>query len=209
MAVLIYGLFLERNNLEWLALAPAAAGLLASALLLAPIHRLFFDEDIYINVASNLTRAPVNQVTVMGGPHDIQVSTYPKEPAGWPILLSIAYLAAGPDVAHEGGFLRDELREIVVRARNCCGLPPRACIAADPQAGTHGSDHVRGNADLLLVFGFRRNGHDGGPYGGARNVGIGCGERSIGSSRICVCGSNSHGTAVVGSHCVDLAEDSA
>jgi hypothetical protein len=96
LAVLLYGLFLQRNRWEWLALLPAAGGLLASALLLAPIHRLFFDEDIYINVAANLTRAPVNQVTVMGGLHDTKVSTYPKEPAGWPVLLSLAFLAAGP-----------------------------------------------------------------------------------------------------------------
>src|SRR5215813_10307220 len=95
LAVLIYGLFLQRKRFEWVSLAPAAAGLLASTLLLAPIHRLFFDEDIYINVASNLTRAPVNQVTVMGGPRDIQVSSYPKEPAGWPVLLSFAFHAAG------------------------------------------------------------------------------------------------------------------
>jgi hypothetical protein len=106
LAVLFYGLFLERKRLEWLALVPATAGLLASALLLAPIHRLFFDEDIYINVASNLTRAPVNQVTVMGGPHDIQVSTYPKEPAGWPVLLSLAFLAGGPREAVAFWFAR-------------------------------------------------------------------------------------------------------
>ena len=96
-AVLIYGLFLERRRFEWLALVPAAGGLIASALFLSPTHRLFFDEDVYINVASNLTRAPVNQFSVMGAPHDIQVSTYPKEPAGWPVLLSFAFLAAGPN----------------------------------------------------------------------------------------------------------------
>ena len=95
IAVLVYGLFLQRHRFEWFAILPAAAGLLASASLLAPIHRLFFDEDIYINVASNLTHAPVNQVTVMGGPQGIQVSTYPKEPAGWPVLLSLAFLADG------------------------------------------------------------------------------------------------------------------
>jgi hypothetical protein len=94
-AVLIYGLFLERRRLEWLALVPAAGGLIASALNLTPAHRLFFDEDVYINVASNLTHAPANQLSVAGGPRDVQVSTYPKEPAGWPVLLSFAFLAAG------------------------------------------------------------------------------------------------------------------
>ena len=95
IAVLLYGLFLARTRFEWVALAPAAAGFLASALLLAPVHRLFFDEDVYINVASNLTHAPVNQLTMMGGPHGIEISTYPKEPAGWPVLLSFAFLSAG------------------------------------------------------------------------------------------------------------------
>jgi len=93
--VLVYGIARERKRLEWLALAPALAGFIASALFLSPMHRLFFDEDLYINIASNLTRAPVNQVTVLGGPDDIQVSSYYKEPAGWPVLLSFAFLIAG------------------------------------------------------------------------------------------------------------------
>ena len=94
MAVLVYGIAQQRKRLDWIALGPAFAGLLASAIFLAPIHRLFFDEDLYINIASNLTRFPVNQVTVIGGPDDIQVSSYYKEPAGWPVLLSFALLAA-------------------------------------------------------------------------------------------------------------------
>ena len=105
-AVLLYGIFIQRNRLEWIALIPAAGGLVASALLLAPIHRLFFDEDIYINVASNLTHAPVNQLTVMGGPRDVQVSTYPKEPAGWPVLLSLVFLAGAPSEAVAFWFAR-------------------------------------------------------------------------------------------------------
>ena len=51
IAVLVYGLFLQRTRFEWLALAPAAAGLLASALLLAPVHRLFFDELAFISMS--------------------------------------------------------------------------------------------------------------------------------------------------------------
>ncbi|PYS11417.1 MAG: hypothetical protein DMG15_17950 [Acidobacteria bacterium] len=95
IAVLIYGIVLERNRFDWFALALGAVALLTTALFLSSTHRLFFDEDIYINVASNLTRAPVNQLTVMGGPNEIQVSTYNKEPVGWPVLLSFAFLIAG------------------------------------------------------------------------------------------------------------------
>ena len=106
MAVLVYGIAQQRKRLDWIALGPALAGLLASAVFLSPIHRLFFDEDLYINIASNLTRAPVNQVTVMGGPDDIQVSSYYKEPAGWPVLLSLALLAGGRSEAVAFWFAR-------------------------------------------------------------------------------------------------------
>lgn len=95
VAVLIHGIVRERTRFDWLALVLGACSLLATALFLPSSHRLFLDEDIYINVASNLTRAPVNQVTVVGGPDEIQVSTYNKEPTGWPVLLSFAFLIAG------------------------------------------------------------------------------------------------------------------
>jgi hypothetical protein len=34
-----------------LAITPARAGVLASAVFLPPAHRLLYDEDIYINIA--------------------------------------------------------------------------------------------------------------------------------------------------------------
>ena len=95
LAVVIYGLWQSRRKFDWLALAPAAAGLAASAFLLTPVHRLFFDEDIYIGIANNLTHAPVNQITLFGGPHDVQASSYYKEPAGWPVFLSLVFLVTG------------------------------------------------------------------------------------------------------------------
>jgi len=95
LAVLGWGLWRERKKLEWLALAPALAGLIASFAVLAPIHRLFFDEDIYINIASNLTRAPVAQITLLGGPDSVEVSNYSKEPPGWPVVLSMFFLLTG------------------------------------------------------------------------------------------------------------------
>jgi len=95
LVVLLYGLWMHRRKFDPLSLVPALAGLAASAILLVPVHRLFFDEDIYINIAGNLAHAPVNQVTVMGGPADIRVSSYYKEPAGWPVLLSLAFMTFG------------------------------------------------------------------------------------------------------------------
>src|SRR5262249_7685371 len=82
-------------KLEWLALAPAAAGLLTSFIVLSPVHRLFFDEDVYISIAQNLTRAPVARITLLGGPGDVEVSAYHKEPPGWPVALSLIFLIAG------------------------------------------------------------------------------------------------------------------
>ncbi len=95
LAVLVWGLWRERNRFEWQALVPAIAGLAVSWLVLAPIHRLFFDEDIYISIAANLTHAPANQLTLYGGPGDIKASSYYKEPAGWPVLLSLIFLVTG------------------------------------------------------------------------------------------------------------------
>jgi 4-amino-4-deoxy-L-arabinose transferase-like glycosyltransferase len=96
LAVLAVGLWEERRKFDRTALALALAGVLASLMLLDPVHRLFFDEDIYINIASNLTKAPVAQFTLVGGPEEIAVSTYYKEPAGWPVLLSNLFFLTGP-----------------------------------------------------------------------------------------------------------------
>ena len=95
IVVLALGLWRERRKLEWLALVPAIAGVLASFIFLPPVHRLFFDEDMYINLASNLAHAPVAQLTLLGSPDDVQVSTYYKEPSGWPVMLSFVFLVTG------------------------------------------------------------------------------------------------------------------
>jgi hypothetical protein len=95
LAILLTALWHERRKLEWLALVPAVAGLLASFVFLEPVHRLFFDEDIYISIAQNLTRAPVAQITLLGSPREVQVSSYYKEPSGWPVLLSLVFLITG------------------------------------------------------------------------------------------------------------------
>lgn len=90
------GIYRERHRLDWAAVALAAGGVIASFALLTPVHRLFFDEDIYIHIASNLSRAPAAQITLLGGPDDIQVATYYKEPAGFPVLLSLVFVLTGP-----------------------------------------------------------------------------------------------------------------
>src|SRR5262249_44108034 len=54
-----------------------------------------FDEDIYIQIASNLAHAPVAQLALLGGPHNVEISTYYKEPAGFPVLLSLVFAVTG------------------------------------------------------------------------------------------------------------------
>ena len=87
LAFLVTAVWRERRKLEWLSLAPAAAGLLTSLVVLSPVHRLFFDEDAYISIAQNLTRAPVAKITLLGSPENVEVSAYHKEPPGWPVVL--------------------------------------------------------------------------------------------------------------------------
>jgi hypothetical protein len=99
LVVLALGIWRARKKLDWLAIVPASAGLLASFIFLPPTHRLFFDEDIYINIASNLSRAPVSQTTLAGSPDDVKVSSYYKEPSGWPVLLSLVFIATGASEA--------------------------------------------------------------------------------------------------------------
>jgi dolichyl-phosphate-mannose-protein mannosyltransferase len=151
LAILVTGLWRERRKLEWLALAPAAAGLLASFIFLSPIHRLFFDEDAYISIAQNLTRAPVERITLLGGPRDVEVSSYYKEPPGWPVILSLIFLITGRSEAaayiaarlffaiaiaavyHLGREMFDKRRALV--AAILFGAAP-ACFWFSPSAGT-------------------------------------------------------------------------
>jgi Dolichyl-phosphate-mannose-protein mannosyltransferase len=96
LVLLAIAVWRERKKLDGFALAPAVMGLVASLYILAPVHRLFFDEDIYVNIGHNLATVPVAQVTLLGSAEDIAISTYYKEPAGWPALLSLIFLASGP-----------------------------------------------------------------------------------------------------------------
>src|SRR5919109_855739 len=95
LVVLAIGLWRQRKKLEWFAILPATGGLLASFIFLPPVHRLFFDEDIYINIASNLSHAPVAQITLVGSPDEVGVSSYYKEPSGWPVMMSLVFVITG------------------------------------------------------------------------------------------------------------------
>jgi hypothetical protein len=95
LVVLGWALYRQRKKLDWFALIPALTGLAASFVFLEARHRLFYDEDIYIHIASNLSRVPIAQMTLLGGPDEILVSSYYKEPVGWPLCLSLVFLLTG------------------------------------------------------------------------------------------------------------------
>ena len=95
LALVVLSIYRLRRKLDPLALIPAGIGFAFSILLIPNVHLLFFDEDIYINIASNLSHAPIAQLTLLGGQDGIEASTYYKEPAGFPVLLTLAFLFGG------------------------------------------------------------------------------------------------------------------
>jgi hypothetical protein len=95
LALVVWGIYRQRSKLDRWALIPAGIGFAFSILLIPSVHLLFFDEDIYINIASNLSHGPVAQLTLLGGQDRIEASTYYKEPTGFPVLLSLAFLFTG------------------------------------------------------------------------------------------------------------------
>ena len=95
LVLVVWGIYRERAKLDRWTLILAAGALLASLAFRPAEHLLFFDEDIYIQIASNMSHAPVAQLTILGGPNDIKVSTYYKEPVGFPVLLSLIFAITG------------------------------------------------------------------------------------------------------------------
>jgi hypothetical protein len=95
--VLVYGVARLRTKLEWKAGVSTLIGFCAALIFLSDRHTLYYDEDIYIHIASNLSHAPVAQLTLLGGPGNPEVATYYKEPVGFPSFLSVVFLATGTD----------------------------------------------------------------------------------------------------------------
>jgi hypothetical protein len=95
LGLILWGLYRDRARLDRWLLALIAGAFLYSLALRPNEHLLFFDEDIYINIASNLSHAPVAQLTLMGTAGEVQSSTYYKEPAGFPAMLGLVFLVTG------------------------------------------------------------------------------------------------------------------
>ena len=95
LGLLAVGLFRERKSIERIGAVAALGALIASFALVSPVHQLFFDEDIYIDIASNLSHAPVAKVTLLGSSEESEISSYYKSPVGFPILLSLVFFFTG------------------------------------------------------------------------------------------------------------------
>ena len=99
LGLLAVGLFRERKSIERIGAVAALGALIASFALVSPVHQLFFDEDIYIDIASNLSHAPVAKVTLLGSSEESEISSYYKSPVGFPVLLSLVFFFTGTSEA--------------------------------------------------------------------------------------------------------------
>ena len=91
---------------RWLPLVVFGLALAAVIAIPPQTHRIYYDEDIYQNVAQNIVwhgRAQMcNEATIRAGSFQCDGWEYNKEPNGFPFLLSIGFRVAGVSetVAH-------------------------------------------------------------------------------------------------------------
>ena len=95
LGVLLWALYRHRGRLDRSALGVFVLSIAVCFVFVRSGHRVYFDEDIYIQIASNLSRAPVAQLTLLGTPETVEVSTYYKEPVGYPSLLGLVFALFG------------------------------------------------------------------------------------------------------------------
>jgi hypothetical protein len=83
----------------WIPLAVALAALAAVRLIPPETHRIYYDEDIYENVAQNILwmgRAQMcNEGTLEAETFRCDASEYNKEPNAFPFLISLAFRVSG------------------------------------------------------------------------------------------------------------------
>ena len=60
-------------------------------------HRVYFDEDIYMNIGANIAHQNVALKTNLGTPDHCYDGEYNKDPSGMPALLSVFYSIFGVD----------------------------------------------------------------------------------------------------------------
>ena len=100
-----FGRFVSRLGLRnrpgvWLLLIVITGSLLVTQV--APqIHRIYYDEDIYANMAQNIAYTGqvgmANYGTFEYGEYFVNWLLYNKDPAGWPFLISLVFQLFGTD----------------------------------------------------------------------------------------------------------------
>lgn len=89
----------------------AVGGMLITMFVAPQTHRIFYDEDIYLNVGQNiaeLKRAGMcNDGENLYGQYTCRQMEYNKDPSGWPYLVSVLFRVTGP--SHRVAYLLNNL----------------------------------------------------------------------------------------------------
>ncbi len=100
-------------------------------------HRIFYDEDIYMDEALNIAELHLAQVSIDGrfesGEFKCPIREYGKEPSGYPFMLSICYSLFG--TSHSAAFIYNNILFALsaililnILIRLACGIPVAAII---------------------------------------------------------------------------------
>ncbi|MDP2839702.1 MAG: glycosyltransferase family 39 protein, partial [Syntrophales bacterium] len=100
-----FGRFVSRLGLNnrpglWLLLV-FIVGLVLASQVAPQIHRIYYDEDIYANMAQNIAFTGQSGMANYGsfeyGEYFVNWLGYNKDPSGWPFLISLAFQLFGTD----------------------------------------------------------------------------------------------------------------
>ncbi len=84
-----------------------SAGILLTMFVAPRTHRIYYDEDIYLNIGQNIAdldrAAMCNEGKYMYGDYQCHQLEYNKEPNGWPYLLSLLFRLMGS--SPQAGFM--------------------------------------------------------------------------------------------------------
>lgn len=117
----------------WSLLAVVLVGLTLTALVAPQGHRLFYDEDIYANMAQNMALTGRTGMANWGafeyGEYFVSWLLYNKDPSGWPFLLSLVFRLLGVDETY-GFFLNNLLFALGIIVSFFIGLVATESVGA-------------------------------------------------------------------------------
>ena len=96
----------KRSTWIWV-LVIVLGGILAAMFIAPQTHRIYYDEDIYLNMGQNMSdlnrMGMCNEGTNLYGEYHCSRLEYNKEPGGWPFLIGLVFSFTG--ASHLVGFL--------------------------------------------------------------------------------------------------------